>query len=34
MFYFSKDDIIFLLSELIEDFGGSDDIRDIEKSSN
>ena len=28
MFYFSKDDIIFLYSKLIEDFGGTDEIRD------
>ncbi len=29
MFYFSKDDIIFLHSKLIEDFGGTDGIRDL-----
>lgn len=29
MFYFSKDDIVFLHSKLIEDFGGIDGIRDL-----
>ena len=29
MFYFSKKDLIFLHSKLIEDFGGADGIRDI-----
>ncbi len=28
MFYFSKDDIIFIHSNLIADYGGSDGIRD------
>ncbi len=28
MFYFSKDDIVFLHSKLIEDFGGEDGVRD------
>lgn len=27
-FYFSKDDIIFLHDELIEEYGGSDGLRD------
>ena len=29
MFYFSKDDILFLHSKLIMDFGGTDGIRDM-----
>lgn len=27
-YYFSKDDILFIHSKLIDDFGGSDGIRD------